>query len=289
MLDKFKFNRWQIAYRIRGESAFRLIPNPPYGWCADPFLVEYQGKLYLFAEIFLCYSERNGVIGYCIYENGKFDAWKITMDRHWHLSYPNVFVYDDVLYMCPESYQRESVDVFRLVEFPDRWEKVHTFLENGKYVDTTFLEDEGDVYLFTFQPSFYQYGGTLLQCQINGGKMSEFHTITEDRSMARPGGNFIREDHRLIRVSQNSDHGYGYGLTFSEVTSLWPEYREHKIREIYPKDILTEESRVRYTGIHTYNKCHDLEVVDLKYACYSFREWKARKRVRKVFTNKYGE
>lgn len=107
MLNKFMFKRWEIAYRRAGEEKFHLIPNPPYGWCADPFLVEYHDTIYLFAEIFLYKSERNGVIGYCTYENGRFGAWTITMDKHWHLSYPNVFVYENNLYMCPESYQKE--------------------------------------------------------------------------------------------------------------------------------------------------------------------------------------
>ena len=58
-----KFNHWQIAYRIKDEKEFHLIPNPPYAWAADPFLVKFQEKTYLFAELYLYKSERNGVIG----------------------------------------------------------------------------------------------------------------------------------------------------------------------------------------------------------------------------------
>ncbi len=288
MLNTYKFSRWQIAYRRTGEEKFHLIPNPSYGWCADPFLVEYNHVIYLFAEIFLYKSERNGVIGYCTYENGKFGSWTVTMDKHWHLSYPNVFVYEDNLYMCPESYQKEEVGIYKLIEFPDRWEKVVSLLENGKYVDTTFLKREGQEYLFTFQPSFNEHGGSLLQCKIGDGKASDMHIITNDKSVARPAGNFIEENGKLMRVSQNSANGYGEGLVFSEVDALSPEYQEHKIRNVYPEDLLIEGKQKKYIGIHTYNRCHNLEVVDLKYTCYSFKEWIARKRVRKVFLNKYG-
>ncbi len=288
MLNKFRFNRWEIAYRRAGEEKFRLIPNPPYGWCADPFLVEFHHTIYLFAEIFLYKSERNGVIGYCTYENGRFGSWTVTMDKHWHLSYPNVFVYEDNLYMCPESYQKEEVGVYKLIAFPDHWEKVVSLLENRKYVDTTFLKREGQEYLFTFQPSFNQYGGFLLQYKIKDCKVSDMHVITNDKSIARPAGNFIEENGKLIRVSQNSANGYGEGLVFSEVDSLFPEYQEHRVRNVYPEDILVEGKQRKYIGIHTYNRCQDLEVIDLKYICYSFKEWIARKRVRKVFWNKYG-
>ena len=287
MLNKFRFKRWEIAYRRKGEEKFHLIPNPPYGWCADPFLVKYHNTIYLFAEIFLYKSERNGVIGYCIYENGRFGPWTITMDKHWHLSYPNVFVYEDDLYMCPESYQKEEVGIYKLIEFPDCWEKVVSLLENGKYVDTTFLKREEREYLFTFQPSFKQYGGSLLQYRIQDGKVSNMYTVTNDKSTARPAGNFIEENGKLIRVSQNSSNGYGEGLVFSEIDTLFPKYQEHKVRDVYPKDVLIEGKQREYIGIHTYNRLQDLEVIDLKYTCYSLKEWMARKRVRKVFLNKY--
>lgn len=287
MFDKFKFDRWQIVYRKAGEKQYKLIPNPPYGWCADPFLVEYQGTVYLFAEIFLYKSERNGVIGYCIYENGEFGAWKITMDRHWHLSYPNVFVYQGDLYMCPESWQKDEIEIYKLIEFPDHWEKAAALVSNGKYVDTTFLQLRKEIYMFTFQPSFHQHGGTLLQCCIKGDELSDFCILTSDKGKARPAGNFIVENEKIIRVSQDSRESYGDGLVFSEVDSVWPDYREHEIKRVSAQDLRIENSSRKYIGIHTYNRHHDLEVVDVKYSCYSLKEYIARKRVRKVFMNKY--
>ena len=71
---------WQIAYKNKKMSKYELIPNPNWAWAADPFLVEYKGELYIFAELFLYKSERNGVIGYCKYKNGTFGEWTVTMD-----------------------------------------------------------------------------------------------------------------------------------------------------------------------------------------------------------------
>ncbi len=285
-MKEFKFNHWQIAYREEKEGKFHLIPNPPFGWCADPFLVEYKSHIYLFAEIYLYKSERNGVIGYCEYRNGEFGEWVVTMDKHWHLSYPNVFVHNDNLYMCPESYQREEIAVYRLIEFPDKWRKVKTLIENGMYVDTTFLEMYDATYLFTFEPAFSRYGGKLLLYKFQGERMSQPLCITEDVSKARPGGNLIRNGERIIRVSQNSLNGYGCGLVFNEVDALWPEYKEHELKRIFPKDIPIE-SRREFLGVHTYNSLGNLEVIDLKYSIYSWKEHMARRHTRKVFVNKY--
>ena len=95
------------------------------------------------------------------------------------------------------------------------------------------------------------------------------------------------ESGNIIRVSQDSSKDYGGGLVFCEVEVMWPEYQEHEIRRLSVQDMHIE-SRKRYIGMHTYNRGGDLEVIDLKYYCYSLKEYMARKRVRKVFMNKYG-
>lgn len=286
-----KYSRWQVAYRVMGQKEFRLIPNPSFAWVADPFLVEYQGTIYLFAELFLYRSERNGVIGYCKYENEKFGEWTVTMDKHWHLSYPNVFVYQGKLYMCPETNQREEIGIYMLNEFPDKWEKVCTWNENEECVDTTFLEYEDRQYMFTYKHGIKKGSGSLWIYQIDNGKLIEPAMISEDKSVARPGGNFIRENGKIIRVAQDCASSYGAGLVFCEVDSVWPEYKEHVVKRTYPQDIeiLPESKNVhkKYIGTHTYNRLAGLEVIDLKYQSYSLAESLAQKRVRKVFLNKY--
>ena len=264
-----------------------MVENPPYGWAADPFLVEYKGRTYLFAELFLYRSERNGVIGYCVYDNGTFGQWHVSMDEHWHLSYPNVYIKDEELYMCPESWQKNEVGIYRLVEFPDKWQQTECLFSNVKYVDTTFLEQEGTQYIFTFAPSFDGDKGQLLLIRRNeNGTMEAPVVLSEDISLARPGGKILCHDGKLFRVSQDCLKSYGEGLVFSEIDSLWPNYRERVVRRVLPKD-LRIETKKEVLGIHTYNRLGDLEVIDIKYYEPSVREYLAVKRTHKVFLNKY--
>lgn len=283
-----KYNHWQIAYRTEKNKEFSLLPNPSYAWAADPFLVEFKERIYLFAELYLYKSERNGVIGYCEYRDGKFSEWTITMDRHWHLSYPNVFVYEDKLYMCPESYQRDDVSIYQLQEFPDRWKKVATLIENEKCADSTFFQYEGENYLFTFKPSFHQYGGQLYLYRMEDGHIGEGKYITDNKLSARPGGNILHIDGKYIRVSQNCTQSYGCGLVFSEIISVWPKYEERIIKRISADEIMKDGNK-RYTGVHTYNVLDGIEVIDLKFSKFSLQEYIAQKRVRKVFLNKYAK
>lgn len=282
-----RFDHWQIAYREDKNENFKLIQNPEWAWAADPFLVEYENQIYLFAELFLFKSERNGVIGYCKYEGEKFGSWIVSMDRHWHLSYPNVWVSDGRLYMCPESYQAEEVAIYELVSFPDKWRKVHVLLQNGKYVDSTFFKYEDKDYLFTYHLTKSGIIGELLLYEIfEDGTLSHGICISDDIGNSRPGGNVILHEGKIIRVSQDSREGYGSGLVFSEIQSVSPNYKEKEFLKIQPDDISGNWTQ-KFSGIHTYNNLKNIEVIDLKFTTYSWEEKNAQKRVRKVFTNKY--
>ncbi|MCM1230997.1 MAG: hypothetical protein NC489_12770 [Ruminococcus flavefaciens] len=278
---------WQIAWRKQDMDKFQLVPNPNWAWAADPFLVKYEGEIYLFAELFLYKSERNGVIGYCKYDGKGFGEWTVTMDKHWHLSYPNVWVENEKLYMCPETYQAGEVAVYELVEFPNKWKKVCVLLDNVECVDSTFLIYDKKKYLFTYKHTTSRVHGELLLYPINDkGNFESPIIITENLGCARPGGNFINQNGKLHRVAQDCSRGYGAGLVFCEVESIFPDYIENEIMRIYPEAIHGEWRR-KFTGIHTYNRYDTIEVIDLKYNVHSIREYFARKRAKKVFVDKY--
>ena len=282
-----RYYHWKIAYKLKSEDTYHLIPNPKYAWAADPFLVEYKGRIYLFAELFLYKSERNGVIGYCEYTEGGFSDWKISMDEHWHLSYPNVFVKDGKLLMCPETYQKNEVSIYELVDFPNNWKLVKTIINNIKLVDTTFLSIDDENYIFSFEPTFKGDNGRLVIYKTDeNDRVIEGKVITDDRLVARPAGNFINKDGKLYRVCQISENSYGEGINITEVESVWPEYKEKIVKTIYPSDIKIDSS-IKFEGIHTYNSLGDLEVIDLKFYNPSLTEYFASRRTKKVFTNKY--
>ena len=281
------FFHYHIAYKTATMQQFQIVPTPSYGWTADPFLVEYEGTIYLFAEIFLYKTERNGKIGYCKYEHGKFSDWTITMDRHWHLSYPNVFVKNNRLFMVPESYQLGEVVLYELVEFPNRWRKVRSLLTDVEYCDSTFLQWGKHTYMFTFkreEPS--PKGEGLLYRMDDQGDFQFLNMISDQLAGARCGGKFLRKDGCLIRVAQNCEREYGGGLIFYEVESIEPIYCE---REIARWDVskLRSTWQSKYCGIHTYNRCQGFEVIDLRRESSSLSEEIASRRVKKVFLSKY--
>ncbi len=281
------YHHYDIAYKKRGMERFEIVTPPPYGWVADPFLVEFKGEMYLFAEVFLWRSERNGKIGYCKWEGDAFGEWTITMDRHWHLSYPNVWVENDHLYMVPESYQLGEVVLYELVEFPDKWRKVKSILSDVGYCDTTFLHDKSGDYLFTFERRDPSPEGTGLMYKKNdAGEYVDKIVLSDSLDGSRCGGNFFKKNGKWIRVGQDCTKEYGGGLVFFEVDSIYPEYKEHVIKRIGPENLYSKWQK-KYRGIHTYNKCGDFRVIDLRRRESMIEEEIASRRVKKVFTNKY--
>ncbi len=283
-----KYFHWFIAYRENNKMDFKAIKNPKWAWAADPFLVEYLGKIYLFAELFLYGSERNGKIGYCEYTEGRFGDWIVTMDKHWHLSYPNVWVENGKLYMCPETSQMEEIAIYELVSFPDNWKKVKILVQNGHFVDTTFLDTENGRYLFTYHNKCETEKDALMQFALdeNGIINGDGRIISEDKGNARPGGKFFKDNDSLIRVAQDCQSSYGAGLVFNRILSVWPEYAEEELYRIYPSDVSGDWS-CKTVGVHTYNTLNGMEVIDLRYETSSLKESFAKQRIRKVFVDKY--
>lgn len=270
-------------------QSFRIVDPPSYGWTADPFVVKYRNEIYLFAEIFLYLSERNGVIGYCKFDGERFGEWKVSMDRHWHLSYPYVFEEDNALYMIPESYQLGEVNLYKLIEFPDRWEKVKTLIMNVEYCDSTIMEyKDGNKYMFTFERGKQSPNGKGWLYRMNHDCFSESIFLSDDLDGTRCAGKILSHNNRFIRVGQDCKTEYGSGIVFYEIDSVWPDYSEHEIKRLYSDDI-NVVSEKRYCGIHTYNKLESIEVIDLKYHSSTFEENHASDRVKEVFGGKYGK
>lgn len=282
------FHHYDIAYRNNKDDVFKVINNPPYGWAADPFLVEYEGAIYLFAEIFLYKSERNGVIGYRKYFGmDDWGPWTITMDKHWHLSYPYVFVDNGNLYLIPESYQLEEVVLYQLVCFPNNWKKVKTIIPNVEYCDSTLLKwKDGAEYIFTFEREAISPKGKGWIYKLMDGVATEGQFISDSLEGTRCGGKVIVEGNRYIRVGQNCSREYGGGLIFYEIDSVWPNYSEHELFRVEPSNIEGNFKKA-YCGVHTYNRLGDLEVIDLRYESSTAEENEASERVHKVFLNKY--
>ena len=267
-IKKFYTTLWRVAIRKNNtcghlpevSQPFYVIKNPWWGWAADPFIVEDNGRIYLFAEIFSYFTDR-GYLGYCEIVQGKPGAWKVVIKEKYHLSFPNIFKEGNTFFICPESYEDKTIHLYKAVTFPDQWAYDRTLVGGEECVDTVFYRNGNSQYGFTgIRRSLHLF-------KIGQGQV-EFcseNPIVDDVHSSRPAGNFISTSKGDYRVSQLYGQSYGEGIIFSLIDLQWPMYQETEIRRWLPSNIVLENAQNTATGLHTYNQSEQYEVIDLKY------------------------
>ena len=243
-------------------SNFRIITPPADKFFADPFIITEKGKTYVFFEEFI-YPKGKGVISYLeIDEKGRETQSKVVLERDYHLSYPFVFKHEDKYYMIPETLGNKTIELYKAVDFPGKWELQKILFNNVNAVDTSLISYKGKFWLFTCMSDwgnglsdelFIFYSDTLF------GKWQPHpkNPVISDTKTARPAGKPFFQGNALIRPSQENSVRYGYALNFNRVDVLNEyDYKETLIKTIKPEFI--EDN----LAIHTFNSNKFYNVID---------------------------
>ena len=238
---------------------------PPRGaFWADPFLMERQGKSYVFFEEFI-FKDQQGRISFAeIQKNGIIGKPQVALERPYHLSYPFLFEYRGEFYMIPETARNRSIEVYRCRKFPGEWAYHKTLMHDVHAVDTTLFEHLGLWWMFV---NMADGGGSTwdeLHLYYSDDPLSEHWTphplnpVVSDVRSARPAGRLVRRDGLLLRPSQDSSIRYGYALNLNRITKLTKlEYEEE------PSERLEPPRGGNILAVHTFNSLNDLTVVDV--------------------------
>ena len=265
-------NQWRLGLR-RGArpfgstrqttnlDAFRWIETPPGHFWADPFLIDRGGRTLLFFEDF---DESKGYASIRWAEVGDdctVGTPATCLDLGLHLSFPFVFEHDGEVFMIPESIADGTVTLYRARSFPSDWvaEKV---LFRGNAADTSLLREGGRFYFFTtlFERNDRGMKTMLFVADALTGawRLHPGSPVSSDVRHARNGGAVLRRDGRLFRPTQNCGPSYGHGLNLEEIVALDEErYEERPWCAVGPQALPFPA-----IGVHTYNVCGDLEVID---------------------------
>jgi hypothetical protein len=262
--------QWFIACRTRSalrtaltdRQGFRAVDSPDGHFYADPSLFQANGKSYVFFEDFEFTRNRACISGAELTSDGRVGAVFKVLEKDYHLSYPFIFEYHNETYLIPESRARETVELYRAVKFPHKWELVKFLAENVRAVDSTIFDYSGKLWLFTniaqpgastFDELHLFYADDLTGIWTPHPK----NPIVSDVRRARPAGALFFEREMLVRPSQDCTLRYGRAISFNHVTTLSEtDYSEVPIGRIEPDwhrgSICT----------HTYNRSKNFEVID---------------------------
>jgi len=261
---------WQIGVRLHHKpliddshdlEGFRWIDAPKGHFWADPFGFEHDGKKWVFFEDYSYLTKRGCIACAELGSDGSLLSPALCLqspDRHY--SYPHVFRSGSDIFMVPESYDSNRVELFRCREFPGQWEHAHTFLQ-GQFVDTNVWQHDGLWWLMTTRSEPDPRTGCLLLLHAESltgpWRFHPANPISTDARNNRGAGRVLQGGGRLIRPSQSCCPTYGYSFSLNEITALSPsQYRERALLTVTP------EFWKGFCAVHTYNRAGNVELID---------------------------
>jgi hypothetical protein len=236
--------------------------SPKDRFYADPFLVEKDGKTFLFFEDFR-YGEGRAVISCCELDSDGLPGVPVeVLRRSYHLSYPLVFEDEGEMYMLPETRTNQTIELYRATSFPYTWTAEAVLFSDIHAVDATIQKINGKYWMFA-SVSNGRYSNcdevSLFFSDALRGPWTPHpcNPLLSDVLLARPAGLLFYDQGRLIRPSQDCSKAYGYALVFSEVLKLSEtEYEERTIGRLDPLSVKDNLAN------HTYNRTEQFEVID---------------------------
>lgn len=236
-------------------SSRSFLKINPVTYNADPFLFVNDDTLYLFYEEQIKLSGKGIIKMICTKDLNKWSKPTTVLDEKHHLSYPNVFRYDDNIYMLPETGDDFSVKLYKPSKDLLKWTYYKTLLSGKKYVDSSILFKDGVYYLFT---TIYENGDYKLMLylskQIDGEyKIHPSSPIAHGKNNGRCGGAVFEYEGLLYRPTQICERYYGEGLKINKVVTLTEkDYKEEVVHE----RITPNNNKFYIYGGHHFNYCN---------------------------------
>lgn len=267
----FYFNQYILLFDFNPCEEFSSTVStykkiiPPYDrFWADPFVVYENSQYHIFVEEVISPSSRGHISCFTLDAQGAISLPKKVIEKPYHMSYPFIFSHNNEYYMIPETSENRTIDLYKCVDFPEKWEIVTTLAENISAADATLFHKDGKWWLFACvcenpgTPSndeLFLFYSTDLFSQKWTPHIK--NPIVSDVGSARPAGKIFVYNGKIYRPSQNSSKRYGYGVKMNQIVVLSEtEYKEECVCSIEPhwdKKII---------AVHTLNGANGLTIID---------------------------
>jgi len=231
-------------------------------YLADPCLFTKDYRQFVFCELY-DYTSNKGTIAVFELKDDRALGLQVVIEEPGHLSYPQVFEYADSIYCMPESADARQVNLYKATDFPSRWEKVHTLLDDIAAVDTTLLSFENKWWLFFTDGEARRFNSHLhiwYASDLFGSWQPHVRNpVKIDVRSALSAGQFFWHENCLYRPTQDCSRTYGGQININKVNKLseW-EFEESRVATIAPP------SGKYSQGIHTLSSTEGYSVVDVK-------------------------
>lgn len=257
-----KYDTWNVFYKQTGEFKWNRLCKSRRYWYADPILIEWKGRKYLFVEAYDMLLSI-GRIAVTEWEGGAFSAPKIILKRPYHLSYPLVFEYKNNLYMLPETGQNGTLELYMAENgSPYGWKRVKVLLNQVMYADSTVVLYNDSYYVIAYEEKRTEWKTHIFKLDMEKMEIDPIETIVSLENTERPAGKFFDRENDMFRPTQFNVEQYGGGLIIEKVNSLTP-FSTNKIKKVVVNNLGIDTLNGSGGGPHTLAIDRDICVVDV--------------------------
>jgi hypothetical protein len=266
--------QWCMAYRVAPTAGtetpvpdlvphrFRRLVPPADRFWADPFPVTVDGRHYIFFEEYLNSRGRGHISAVEVNAKGAVGAPVPIIERDHHLAYPFVFESNGTHYLIPESISARSVQLYRAVEFPFRWELDRALMTDVVAVDPTLAHINGQWWMFANTDASGASTMDELNLYYADSPLGPWtphrrNPVVSDVRRSRPAGRLFQSSGAWFRPSQDSAGSYGRALVINRIIRL-----DRQAYEEVPVTRVDPEWMPGLTGTHTINASAGVTVID---------------------------
>jgi hypothetical protein len=212
------------------------VTDVPAKFVADPFLVKEGPTWYLFFEVYNLATQQGDLAVATSTNTWWWDYQQVILDEPFHLSYPYIFKWEGEYYLIPESFEANSVRLYKADDFPTKWSFVTTLVEGSDYVDNSIAYFNGKWWLFSSVTSndvlhlFYsdQLTGPFVE-------HPESPIVDGNKHKARSSGRVLVFEDRLYRYTMDVDPPVGTHQVWAyEITDITPTHYAERLAKAVP-------------------------------------------------------
>lgn len=273
LLFGIRYDCWTLCIGkgdFLNSALFRLNPIklPKHEFWADPFIFNYRDDNYIFFENYN-YSSKIGKISCGRIKDSELVDITVVLDLDYHLSYPFIFEENGDIFLMPETSENNRLEIYKCINFPNKWELYSTAFEGEMVADASFyVDDNSQRWLFinkqddlnsTMENELFIYKVDSLKLEHLEPHLQ--NPVIINSKTARNGGAIFKYKNEIYRPSQANIEGvYGRALNINKIEKLTiEEYVEKTIVTTYPnfhKGLL---------GVHHLHQINGMFVIDVAY------------------------
>jgi hypothetical protein len=218
------------------------VTDVPAKFVADPFLMEEDSTWYLFFEVYNLNTEQGDLAVATSTDTKRWQYQQLILDEPFHLSYPYVFKWQGEHYLIPESFEANSIRLYRAVNFPTDWEFVTALVEGIERVDPSIV--------------YYAERWWLFAAALDNATLHLYHAddlfgpweehpqspiVSDNPHIARPSGRITFYEDRLFRYTMDVNPDFGtHQVIALEITEMTPT--------TYAEQLARPEAIIRASG-----------------------------------------